>query len=103
MENKKIKIVVSILAVVTVIGTVVLGVLSHKARDNGKTDEDNKEESPKREPNVEEIPPIKEPGLENKPEAKPGLDVSEMGRNPDPEVVDTEIRIDTKEDADGAQ
>lgn len=103
MENKKIKIVVSILAVVTVIGTVVLGVLSHKARDNGKTDEDNNAETPNGEPNVEEIPPIKEPGVVNKPEEKPGLDVSEMGRNPAPEVVDTEIRIDTKEDADGAQ
>lgn len=103
MENKKIKIIVSVLAVVTVIGTVVLGVLSHKARDNGNVEEENKEASPEGEPNVEEIPPIKVPGAENKPEAKPGLDVSEMGRNPEPEVVDTEIRIDTKEDADGAQ
>ena len=94
MENKKIKIIVSVLAVVTVIGTVVLGVLSHKARDNGNVEEENKEASPEGEPNVEEIPPIKVPGAENKPEAKPGLDVSEMGRNPEPEVVDTEIRID---------
>ena len=31
------------------------------------------------------------------------IDVTNMGRNPAPEVVDTEIRIDTKEDADGAQ
>ena len=31
------------------------------------------------------------------------IDVTNMGRNPDPEVVDTEIRIDTKEDEDSAQ
>ena len=31
------------------------------------------------------------------------IDVTNMGRNPEPEVVDTEIRIDTKEDEDGAQ
>lgn len=103
MENKKIKIIVSVLAVVTVIGTIALGVLSHKTRGNGNMDEENEEGSPKGEPNVEEIPPIKEPGVVNKPEEKPGLDVSEMGRNPAPEVVDTEIRIDTKEDEDGAQ
>lgn len=103
MENKKIKIIVSVLAVVTVIGTIALGVLSHKSRSNGNVDKGNKEESPNGEPNVEKIPSIKEPGVVNKPEAKPGLDVSEMGRNPAPEVVDTEIRMDTKEEADGAQ
>lgn len=103
MENKKIKIIVSVLAVVTVIGTIALGIFSHKTCGNGNVDEENKEASPKGEANVEEIPPIKEPGAENKPEAKPGLDVSEMGRNPEPEVVDTEIRLDTKEDADDAQ
>lgn len=31
------------------------------------------------------------------------IDVTNMGRNPDPEVVNTEIRIDTKEDEDSAQ
>ena len=31
------------------------------------------------------------------------IDVTNMGRNPEPEVVDTEIRYDTKEDEDSAQ
>mgnify|MGYP000403262840 CR=1 FL=1 len=116
MKKRKVKIITGIIAVVVtlaLIGLVVFGIVRKNTDEkNNRYLEEQKQAQQQTEPDNDtsksdettgnedsslDIPDINE--IPDKPDKgdDPDIDVSEMTRNPEPEVVDSEVKYGTKE------
>lgn len=97
MKNKTIKIIISILAVVVLTGTILLVVGENRQDEVIDPNDTNIEDLLEQDNRMIDIPSIKEPPANVTDTGKPDIDVSEMDRSTDPEVIDVAIEYGTKE------
>lgn len=116
MKKSKANIICTVICIVVtlaLVGGAVVGVLNNSTNNEGKnpnteeiTNDNNKQNTDETDGNKEsestsgdltDIPSIREDPKLPDVQGQPNIDVGEMTRNPEAEVVDSKIEYDTKE------